>query len=529
MEPRKLKLFVANFAYGGNGGVSMESPNIRKWFVETVLWAKTDPRIGGFDSGTFSDTPITMTRNAAVLAARKAGADVLILCDSDQHPHLHADLPDFKPFVQSSFDFLYERWDRGPTAICAPYRGNPPQENMFVFRFEPITGDYGDETRYRLDQYTRQEAAKMRGIQECGAGPTGLIMIDMRLFPLIEPVRMSKREILVQVQSGKMTVSDAERNLSEGWFYYQWKDGYATEKASTEDVTFTRDVSLAGQLKYGYNPLFCNWDSPIGHWKPYCVPGRPSLLVTQEIAENFKRAVDRDGDEVHVDASQFLKGWDKIIERQTALPAPSNHNGNGKPYVHKNPDSHLQALKNLVKSEYLRLPVRDNGSRRPLDVCEVGTWHGDSAKAMASAANCYIECVDHWQGSDELVEAAKAHSPLDAFLKNCMDEIDEGRISYFTGDSLAAAQQFTLDARYFDIIILDADHSYQATKDNIVAYLPLVRDGGLLVVHDYLSATFPGVTDAVHEILGDKAKPYAWSKDVGGYCIFRKEAATCPI
>ena len=519
MEPRRLSIYIGIPCYGGNGGSSSLHPNVAEWFAQTLLWAKGDPRIGEIHSRFLSDTPVTMVRNQFVMEARSVGADVMICCDSDQSPSFHADDPTFKPFVPSSFDYLYAHWDKGPVVIAAPYRGNPPQENMFVFHWEQTSGDYGDETSLKLEQYTRHQAAMMRGIQEIAAAPTGLIMYDMRAFELIEPCKLSKREVLDLVAQGKMTLNEAERNLSDGWFYYQWKDGYAMEKASTEDVTFTRDISMVGQAKLGYNPLLCNWDSPIGHHKFYCVPGRPKLLTVDQITGNFQRALqaDRRAGVVQVDAKDYAKGWERQIASQ-------HHNGNGKHCVHKTAQTHLDALKQLVESEW-----RARGGEQgevPLEVCEVGSWHGDSAKAMASTGKCRVTCVDHFEGSDNLIALALREPPLEKFLANTKAEREAGTIDIHVERSVEAARKFTIEGRQFDVVFIDADKA--ETRADLIAWIPLVRVGGVMVVHDYLVDPFPEVTQAVHEVFGDKARPYAWSDRTGGFALIRKEPQACP-
>lgn len=290
MQPRKLDFLFAFPSYGGNGGISSEVPDIREWWGDTLVALKADPRVGDIHSITKADTPITMVRNSFVLDARRIKADVLVMVDSDQNPNLHRHEPDFRPFVPSSFDFLYQHYDRGPVVIGAPYAGPPGAgENMYVFRFDNH-GERGDETAFRLDQYSRHEASMMRGIQPAGALPTGLIMFDMRIFEVCEPCHLTKREVLTKLVEGEISVAEAERMLSEGWFYYEWTNGYAAEKASTEDVTATRDICFAATIKLGYNPIFCNWDSPIGHWKPWCVPGRPKTYTADNVAQTLHRA-----------------------------------------------------------------------------------------------------------------------------------------------------------------------------------------------------------------------------------------------
>lgn len=529
--PRKLNIMFAFPSYGGNGGISSEVPDIRKWYVETVLECQKDDRIGEVHEITLAETPITMSRNRFVQAARQKGCDILVMCDSDQNPNLHAKEQGFAPFFKSSFDHLYKHYDQGPVVIGAPYCGPPPYENVYVFRWDS-QGVYGTETQFSLEQYSRHEASKMQGIQECAALPTGLIMYDMRCFELIEPAKMSQRRVLEELEAHRISVTDAMRNLSQGWFYYEWKDQTACEKASTEDVTNTRDISLAGMAKLDYNPVLCNWDSPIGHWKPWCVPGRPKFFGVESIAQSFKRAVQDDTSEL-----------DRIIDVQLPdrfkhLPvnrvAPEKTNGhveviNGhKTFIaegHKTPDSQLAALRKFIGIEWNR---RDKASGRPnyLKVLEVGTWHGDSAKAMAADELAQVMCVDTWEGTEEDYtgeEVRNGHDPFREFLNRTTNERDMRVIKYLKKPSLEAAHYF--DNEGADVILYDADHSYEATKANIEAYWPKLHPHGVMIIHDYRTQNFPGVTQAIEECFESHAiNPLGFEGLGWGYAVIRKSA-----
>lgn len=269
MIPRKLKFFFAFFPYGGNGASASEHPAIRSWFARTLRDLSQDERVAAVEWWDFNDTPITMTRNAAVLNARKRGADVLVMVDSDQHPDYQVEIGDAtaKPFISTSFDKLYEHWERGPLVIFAPYCGAPlAEENVFVFRWKNRISDNPDAD-WSLEPYTRFEAMQKVGFEEVGAGPTGLIMCDLRIFDILEP----------------------ENENESPWFYYEWRDKYKAEKISTEDCTFTRDVGLIGSAKLGYNPLLCNWDAWAGHYKPKCV-SKPKVHTADKIAKKHARA-----------------------------------------------------------------------------------------------------------------------------------------------------------------------------------------------------------------------------------------------
>lgn len=286
MATLKLKVMFAFFPYGGNGGVATEVPALRHWFAKTILACKSDPRIEAIIDKDFSDTPITMTRNEAVCVAREKGADVLVMIDSDQLPdeRVGSD-PTAKPFFESSFNFLYERYQRGlMTVVLAPYCGPPPIENVYVFRWASHLSNTPNDSFF-LEAYSREEAFGRSGFEAIGAGPTGLSMFDMRVFELTDPKKDCER----LVEKG-LSYPDAA-SLCRSWFYYEYTDIYQRHKSSTEDVTATRDISLACHTEHQYDCCFVNWDAWAGHEKPMVVR-KPSLTTTEQVGEKFRRAIE---------------------------------------------------------------------------------------------------------------------------------------------------------------------------------------------------------------------------------------------
>lgn len=305
MTPKKLKVYFAFFSYGGNGGVAMEHPSLRGWFARLCVTAKRDERIGEIEYKDYCDTPITMTRNDAIEDAKASRADVLVMVDSDQFPDLYVGKdPLAKPFFPSSFDALYAHHDRGPLCIVAPYCGPPPHEAVYVFRWRNWQGDHPN-VDMKLDMYTREEAAVMGGLQECAAGPTGLIMFDIRCFDLKPPP----------------------------YCYYEWTDQFERRKSSTEDVALTRDIAVFGQIRLGYNPMRCNWDAWAGHMKCKCV-GKPEIMTQANVGKAFAEAtlrpfqhgdrvleVSSDGAQPAADAPVIVmpgpaQDWTSRLERQ---------------------------------------------------------------------------------------------------------------------------------------------------------------------------------------------------------------------
>ena len=167
----------------------------------------------------------------------------------------------------------------------------------------------------------------MRGIQECAALPTGLIMYDTRIFALADPKakqeRLSERVVLPfreKIERGDRLTSDdldtlvratlAEREeADQSWFYYHYTDEYQTQKSATEDVLNTRDLAFCCLYEHGYNPLRCAWDCWAGHWKVKCVD-KPYELTASDVEQKYRRAVARPTPPPlsEVDASDVVAG-----------------------------------------------------------------------------------------------------------------------------------------------------------------------------------------------------------------------------
>ncbi len=258
MTDRKLTLFIARFCYSGNGGYASELPQIGDFVADTLHKCKADNRIEKVMRATFSDTPITMTRNIAIKTAQQHKADLLLMIDSDNAPDVE---PDGKPFWDTSFNKIYDHYEQGPLVIFAPYCGPPPHENPYVFEWRNFESD-NPNAHFKLEGMTREHAVKYSGFVDVGAGPTGLMLIDMRAINLLSPP----------------------------YFRYEWTDVTESEKASTEDVYFTRNLSLAGQEKLNYNPLLCNFDSWAGHAKQKMVR-KPVIMSAKHVHQTLREAV----------------------------------------------------------------------------------------------------------------------------------------------------------------------------------------------------------------------------------------------
>jgi cephalosporin hydroxylase len=134
---------------------------------------------------------------------------------------------------------------------------------------------------------------------------------------------------------------------------------------------------------------------------------------------------------------------------------------------------------------------------------EIGSWKGKSISFFAvEALNCgktiKCYCVDTWKGSAEHTEydVIKNEELYEVFLKNT--EPISSYINAIRKPSVEAANDFQDDS--VDVVFIDGDHDYEPVKNDIAAWLPKVKSGGIICGHDYL---LPTVKQAVDEAFGD--------------------------
>jgi hypothetical protein len=216
-----------------------------------------------------------MTRNQALVRAEAAGVDYVVMIDSDMHPDVLNPHENkwVKPFWGSSWEYMLEN---RCGMIAAPYCGPPPEECVYVFRWN-TQQDQRPNPNMRLEMYDRDTASKMRGIQRAAALATGLCIINMKAV-----LELKKRP--------------------GPWFDYEWKDrngaaevkcehclspipGERVDKGSTEDVFFSRNLDYAGW------PIYCNWDAWAGHYKLKLV-GPPQMVPQNSFPQMMRRWAD---------------------------------------------------------------------------------------------------------------------------------------------------------------------------------------------------------------------------------------------
>lgn len=132
-------------------------------------------------------------------------------------------------------------------------------------------------------------------------------------------------------------------------------------------------------------------------------------------------------------------------------------------------------------------------------IVEVGSWKGRSTKSLLDTG-AKVHAVDTWEGSQDqqdLTYTQAKESDIYAEFQKNVGHYDNLKV--VKKDSLSAAKLYS--DKSVDMVFIDANHTYEAVKEDIKAWLPKARK--LICGHDYTDE-WPGVTQAVNEMFKGK-------------------------
>lgn len=131
------------------------------------------------------------------------------------------------------------------------------------------------------------------------------------------------------------------------------------------------------------------------------------------------------------------------------------------------------------------------------NVAELGVDKGDfSQKILDLNRPAKLHLVDAW----DTVRYGEDKAQL--VQKKFEQQVAAGALQLNRGYSTERAADFP--DRYFDWIYIDTNHSYRTTYEELRAYAPKMKPGGIIAGHDFvtgnwLSGLRYGVREAVHE------------------------------
>ena len=132
----------------------------------------------------------------------------------------------------------------------------------------------------------------------------------------------------------------------------------------------------------------------------------------------------------------------------------------------------------MEEREFLYKSARDLASGSV--IAEIGSYLGASACFLASGGwgrVSRVYCIDTWE-NDAMSEGPR--KTFDDFLENI--SMLKNVMVPLKGKSIEVVK---LLGGPVDLLFLDGDHSYEAVVTDLKTYLPKVKAGGLLILHDW--------------------------------------------
>jgi glycosyltransferase involved in cell wall biosynthesis len=134
-------------------------------------------------------------------------------------------------------------------------------------------------------------------------------------------------------------------------------------------------------------------------------------------------------------------------------------------------------------------------------ILELGSWKGRSTHALLSGCKGTVTAVDTWKGSADPRDMTNAQAKRMDILAEFKKNVGHFKnLEIVQMDSADAAAKFREEGRKFDMVFIDAGHTYEEVKRDIEMWRPFAKV--ILSGHDYLPQTWMGVCQAVDECCG---------------------------
>jgi len=149
---------------------------------------------------------------------------------------------------------------------------------------------------------------------------------------------------------------------------------------------------------------------------------------------------------------------------------------------------------------YTLIKFIEDSNNKIQNIAEVGIWRGKTTRRILEQCHGIISqywAIDSWIHSPSAIKKKLTNEQWDDCYQDvCGLMCQFSKLHILRMTSLDAAKLFP--KKYFDLVFIDADHSYDAVLADIKAWEPLINDGGLLTGHDY-GGKKTGVKKAIDE------------------------------
>lgn len=137
----------------------------------------------------------------------------------------------------------------------------------------------------------------------------------------------------------------------------------------------------------------------------------------------------------------------------------------------------------------LALTMRDLGYRVGV---EIGTRHGESAAMWCeNIPGLRLTCIDPYG----IYRKRQSQEKQDAVYEVAKKRLAPFNVEFVRESSLDVIDRFADGS--LDFVHIDGNHSFDIAVQDIIKYVPKVRKGGMVLVHDYFDFFEGGVRQAV--------------------------------
>jgi hypothetical protein len=194
------------------------------------------------------------------------------------------------------------------------------------------------------------------------------------------------------------------------------------------------------------------------------------------------------------------RGWigdtsgarEDILKALSYIPNNPNYLRDTKFYF-EYPDQGIEGWMRFDELQWLYNTAKSMDS-----IAELGSWKGRSTHALASGCRLgHVTAIDHFRGSKGekgVHQEAQTEAVFEQFRENTKALTN---LTVHCADTQASAEDFPDGS--FDLVFIDAEHTYEGVRRDIEAWQPKARI--MLAGHDYCSQ-WPDVQRAVNESVG---------------------------
>jgi len=162
------------------------------------------------------------------------------------------------------------------------------------------------------------------------------------------------------------------------------------------------------------------------------------------------------------------------------------------------------------------------------DLVELGVYKGNSAAVLARLARRFdrrLYLFDTFTGFDD---RDLGNNPLDSerpFTDTSLEAVQrligDHKVTYVSGYFPDSARGMQLPEKVA-VLHLDCD-LYGPTKQGLEHFYSRMAPGGIIVLHDYSSGYWPGVTQAADEFFDERPEKPVLIPDKSGSAVIRKQ------